>query len=383
MQAADKLVASQQTFPGGPVPPSSAQQGHQGRDERRRAALAALAPGTALRDGLERILRGNTGALIVLGDGPAVDEVCTGGFELRVAFSATRLRELAKMDGAIVLDGNADYIVRAAVHLVPDPALPTGESGTRHRTAERVARHTGCPVVSVSKSMRIIGLYLDGGRYVLEGSAAILSRANQALATLERYKLRLDEVSRLLTAHEIEDVATVRDVTAVAQRLEMVRRIAGEIEGYQVELGTDGRLLALQFDELIAGSGFERQLIVQDYLPDAHTPNQVGAVLAELGELSPEELLDAGRVAAVLGLGGAGMLDEPVEPRGYRLLARVPRLPEPVAHRLVSHFGGLHKLLAASVTELQDVPGVAEPEARRAREGLSRLAEVTLLERYS
>ncbi len=365
------------------MPPQSAQQGHHARDERRRAALAALAPGTALRDGLERILRGNTGALIVLGDGPAVDEICTGGFELRVAFSATRLRELAKMDGAIVLDSGADYIVRAAVHLVPDPALPTGESGTRHRTAERVARHTGCPVVSVSKSMRIIGLYLDGARYVLEGSAAILSRANQALATLERYKLRLDEVSRLLTAHEIEDVATVRDVTAVAQRLEMVRRIAGEIEGYQVELGTDGRLLALQFDELIAGSGFERQLIVQDYLPDAHSPDQVGAVLAELGELSPEELLDAGRVAAVLGLGGAGMLDEPVEPRGYRLLARVPRLPEPVAHRLVSHFGGLHKLLAASVAELQDVPGVTEPEARRAREGLSRLAEVTLLERYS
>ena len=365
------------------MPPTSAQPGHHGRDERRRAALAALAPGTALRDGLERILRGNTGALIVLGDGPAVDEVCTGGFELRVAFSATRLRELAKMDGAIVLDATADYIVRAAVHLVPDPALPTGESGTRHRTAERVARHTGCPVVSVSKSMRIIGLYLDGARYVLEGSAAILSRANQALATLERYKLRLDEVSRLLTAHEIEDVATVRDVTAVAQRLEMVRRIAGEIEGYQVELGTDGRLLALQFDELIAGSGFERQLIVRDYLPDAHEAHQVGAVLAELGELSPEELLDAGRVAAVLGLGGAGMLDEPVEPRGYRLLARVPRLPEPVAHRLVSHFGGLHKLLAASVAELQDVPGVAEPEARRAREGLSRLAEVTLLERYS
>jgi len=365
------------------VPPQSAQQGHHARDERRRAALAALAPGTALRDGLERILRGNTGALIVLGDGPAVDEVCTGGFELRVAFSATRLRELAKMDGAIVLDATAEYIVRAAVHLVPDPALPTGESGTRHRTAERVARHTGCPVVSVSKSMRIIGLYLDGARYVLEGSAAILSRANQALATLERYKLRLDEVSRLLTAHEIEDVATVRDVTAVAQRLEMVRRIAGEIEGYQVELGTDGRLLALQFDELIAGSGSERQLIVQDYLPSADQGDQVSVVLSQLEELSPEELLDAGRVATVLGLGGAGMLDEPVEPRGYRLLARVPRLPEPVAQRLVAHFGGLHKLLAASVAELQDVPGVAEPEARRAREGLSRLAEVTLLERYS
>ncbi len=370
------------------MPSDSAQQSHQGRDERRRALLAALAPGTALRDGLERILRGNTGALIVLGDGPAVDEVCTGGFELRVSFSATRLRELAKMDGAIVLDAAAGHIVRAAVHLVPDPALPTGESGTRHRTAERVARQTGSPVVSVSKSMRIIALYLDGARYVLDGSAAILSRANQALATLERYKLRLDEVSRVLTLHEIEDVATVRDVTAVAQRLEMVRRIAGEIEDYQVELGTDGRLLALQFDELIAGSGFERRLIVRDYLPAAGQDeraegDRVAAVLTRLAELSPEELLDAERVAAVLGLGGAGMLDEPVEPRGYRLLARIPRLPEPVAERLAAHFGGLHKLLAASVTELQDVSGVAEPDARRAREGLSRLAEVTLLERYS
>ena len=279
------------------------------RDERRWAALAALAPGTMLRDGLERILRGNTGALIVLGDGPAVDEVCSGGFELRVPFSATRLRELAKMDGAIVLDGGAGYIVRAAVHLVPDPTLPTDESGTRHRTAERVGRQTGCPVISVSKSMRIIALYLDGARYVLEDSAAILSRANQALATLERYKLRLDEVSGALTAHEIEDLATARDVTAVAQRLEMVRRIAGEIEGYKVELGTDGRLLALQLDELIAGSDFERQLVVQDYLPAAgggSPGDQVDRVLDELERLSPEELLDMATVATVLGLGGSG-----------------------------------------------------------------------------
>jgi diadenylate cyclase len=356
------------------------------RDERRWAAPAALAPGTMLRDGLERILRGNTGALIVLGDGPAVDEVCSGGFELRVPFSATRLRELAKMDGAIVLDGEAGYIVRAAVHLVPDPTLPTDESGTRHRTAERVGRQTGCPVISVSKSMRIIALYLDGARHVLEDSAAILSRANQALATLERYKHRLDQVSGTLTAHEIEDLATARDVTAVAQRLEMVRRIAGEIEGYKVELGTDGRLLALQLDELIAGSGFERQLVVQDYLPAAgggSPGDEVDRVLGELERLSPEELLDMATVATVLGLGGSGMLDEPAAPRGYRLLAKVPRLPRPVAEQLVEHFGGLHKLLAASVAELQAVDGVAEPEARAVREGLSRLAEVTLLEKYS
>jgi len=183
-----------------------------------------------LRDGLERILRGNTGALIVQGDGPAVDEVCSGGFELRVPFSATRLRELAKMDGAIVLDAGAGYIVRAAVHLVPDPTLPTDESGTRHRTAERVGRQTGCPVISVSKSMRIIALYLDGARYVLEDSAAILSRANQALATLERYKLRLDEVSGTLTAHEIEDIHN----SSVYNHWDSMDRRSQEFENYQL-----------------------------------------------------------------------------------------------------------------------------------------------------
>ncbi len=355
------------------------------RDGRRRAAVAALAPGTPLRDGLERILRGNTGALIVLGDGPVVDAICSGGFELKIGFSATRLRELAKMDGAIVLDAPAEHIVRAAVHLVPDPALPTDESGTRHRTAERVARQAGCPVIAVSKSMRIIALYLDGARYVLEESAAILSRANQALATLERYKLRLDEVSGALSAREIEDLATVRDVTAVAQRLEMVRRIAREIEGYMVELGTDGRLLALQLDELVAGRDFERQLIVQDYLPGP-APDRLQRttiVLGELERLAPGELLDVGTVAGVLGLGGSQLLDDPVSPRGYRLLANVPRLPGPVVQRLAAHFGGLQKLLAASVEELQAVSGVTEPHARGAREGLSRLAEVSFLERYA
>src|SRR5690606_9202693 len=154
-----------------------------------------VAPGTALRDGLERILRGQTGALIVLGYDPLVEKLCSGGFQLDVEFSATRLRELAKMDGAIVLRHDDHRIMRAAVHLVPDPSIPTDESGTRHRTAQRVARQTGYPVISISKSMRIIALYVNGIRYVLEESAAILSKANQALATLERYKLRLDEVS--------------------------------------------------------------------------------------------------------------------------------------------------------------------------------------------
>ena len=208
-----------------------------------RATLAAVAPGTELRDGLERILRGRTGALIVLGHDRTVEQLSTGGFPLDVEFSATRLRELAKMDGGIVLDREASRILRAATQLVPDPSIETSESGTRHRTAERVAKQTGYPVISVSQSMRIVAIYVDGRRHVLEDSSAILSRANQALQTLERYKSRLDEVTGTLSALEIEDLVTVRDVASVLQRLEMVRRIRDEISGYVIELGVDGRLL--------------------------------------------------------------------------------------------------------------------------------------------
>jgi diadenylate cyclase len=350
-----------------------------------RSTLAAVAPGTALRDGLERILRGNTGGLIVLGYDEDVEAMCTGGFQLDVEFSATGLRELAKMDGAVVLDGESTRILRAAVHLMPDPDTPTDETGTRHRTADRVAKQTGLPVISVSQSMRIIALYVEGIRYVLEDSGQILSRANQALATLERYKLRLDEVAGTLSALEIEDLVTVRDVASVAQRLEMVRRIAGEIEGYVVELGTDGRLLSLQLDELIAGVDPDRELIARDYLPPqaGRRIRTAFDVLEELDSLSATELLDVPTVARALGFSsGAEALDSAVSPRGYRLLAKVPRLPGTVIDRLVEHFGGLQKLLAASIDDLQAVDGVGESRARNVREGLSRLAESSILERY-
>jgi diadenylate cyclase len=350
-----------------------------------RATLAAVAPGTALRDGLERILRGNTGGLIVLGFDQAVADMCTGGFGLDVDFSATGLRELAKMDGAVIVSDDATRILRAAVHLMPDPDTPTVETGTRHRTADRVAKQTGFPVISVSQSMHIIALYVDGVRYVLEDSGQILSRANQALATLERYKLRLDEVAGTLSALEIEDLVTVRDVASVAQRLEMVRRIAGEIDGYVVELGADGRLLSLQLDELIAGVEPDRELIARDYLPPqpGRQPRTVHDVLSELDALTATELLDLPTVARALGHPrGADALDAAVSPRGYRLLAKVPRLPGTVIDRLVDHFGGLQKLLAASIDDLQTVDGVGEARARTVREGLSRLAESSILERY-
>jgi diadenylate cyclase len=347
------------------------------------ATLAAVAPGTELRDGLERILRGRTGALIVLGHDKVVEGMSSGGFPLDIEFSSTRLRELAKMDGAIVLDREGLRILRAATQLLPDASIETNESGTRHRTAERVAKQTGYPVVSVSQSMQIVALYVANRRHVLENSSAILSRANQALQTLERYKTRLDEVTGALSALEIEDLVTVRDVATVLRRLEMVRRIKEEIDSYVVELGTDGRLLTLQLEELTGGLGNDRELVISDYLDAAHDSETVEEVLADLMRLTSIELLDLAAGAKAVGfIVGGDALDTPISPRGYRLLTKVPRLPHAIIERLVDHFGSLQKLLAANLEDLMAVEGVGEGRARAVREGLSRLAESSILERY-
>ncbi|MEV5537997.1 DNA integrity scanning diadenylate cyclase DisA [Saccharopolyspora shandongensis] len=364
--------------------------------EQLRGTLARLAPGTALRDGLERILRGRTGGLIVLGYDPAVEALCDGGFHLDIEFSATRLRELSKMDGAVVLSTGATRIMRANVHLVPDASTPTEESGTRHRTAERTAIQTGYPVVSVSQSMSIISVYTQGHRHVLIGSPEILSRANQAMATLERYTARLAEVAQALSALEIEDYVTLRDAMTVVQRMEMVRRIADEIEGDVVELGKDGRLIELQLDELIGSSreargghardgiDLDRELIVQEYLPTSGAMPTSEQVEAALHELDGTELLDLTAIAGAFGYSDKPeALEEHLIPRGYRLLARVPRLPAAMRRQLVEHFGSLQRLLAATVAELREVDSIGEARASAIREGLSRLAESSIVDRFA
>jgi len=346
-------------------------------------ALAAVAPGRPLREGLDRILQASMGALIVVGDGPEVLNICSGGFLLDAEFSPQRLSELAKMDGAIILGQDATRIARANVHLVPNPNVATSETGTRHRTAERVARSIDVPVISVSEDMAVIAVYRHDQKHPLETIPRLLARANQALQTLERYKNRLDEVTGALSALEVEDLVTVRDVVTVLQRAEMVRRIAEEIEGYIVELGTDGRLILLQLEELMGGVDDDRRYVIRDF-SQATSPATVDDAISRLGELSTERLLDLKDVATLLDLVGEdGELDAGVQPRGYRLLSKVPRLPDAVINNIVDRFGSLNKIMRATVDDLDDVDGVGGTRARAIKEGLSRLAESSILDRYS
>ncbi|MDX1659208.1 MAG: DNA integrity scanning diadenylate cyclase DisA [Nitriliruptorales bacterium] len=350
------------------------------RDEQLMAVLAMLAPGTVIREGIERIIRAGRGALIVIGWNEDVEDVVSGGFVIDTNATAQRIAEIAKMDGAMILDDEGERILRGNVHLVPDPTIHTSETGTRHRSAERVARQTGVPTISVSESMSVVTLYLGERKRVLEEVSSLLFRANQALATLERYRGRLDEVAATLSAREIEDSVTLRDVVVTLQRAEMVRRIAREVEDYVAELGTEGRLIELQLDELMSSVDEERALVVKDYIADRR--RKLEGLLEELDDLTTDDLLDLEKIAGVLGYDGDGALDHQVTPRGFRLLSKIPRLPDPVIDKLIRKFKDLQRVMDASLEDLDDVEGVGEARAHNIQDGLRRLAESSLLERY-
>jgi diadenylate cyclase len=345
-------------------------------------ALEMVAPGTALREGIDNILHARTGGLIVIGDSDELAFLFSGGIKLDIDYSPAFLYQLAKMDGAIVLNANATKIVHANVQLTPDPTILTLETGTRHRTAERVSKQTDGLVVAISERREVVSLYVDGGKYILEDIPVVLAKANQALATLDKYRSRLDQVSTRLTALEFEGGATLHDVLTVLQRAELVTRMAVEIERYIVELGTEGRLIEMQLDETMVGVSADKTALLHDYVAVDNDESYATAI-DELVRLPHQDLLDFGRLAELLGHDRKlNTLDYPVSPRGIRILGRIPRLPKLVVQRIVGEFGGLEELLAATDGELESVDGVGEIRAKDIREGLRRQQEINLVDRY-
>jgi diadenylate cyclase len=345
-------------------------------------ALEMVAPGTPLREGIDNIVHARTGGLIVVGDPDDLSFLFSGGIKLDVDYTPQLLYQVAKMDGAIVLNVSATKICWANVQLTPDPTILSLETGTRHRTAERVSKQVDALVVAISERRDVVSLYVDGAKYILEDIPNVLAKANQALATLDKYRSRLDQVSTRLTALEFEGGATLHDVLTVLQRAELVTRMAVEIERHIVELGTEGRLIEMQLDEVMVGVAADKGSLVHDYLAE-HSQESFASAIDQLARLPHQDLLDFGRLAELLGYDRKlNTLDYPVAPRGYRILGRIPRLPRLLVDQIVREFGGLDELLAATDGELETVDGVGEIRAKDIREGLRRLQEINLVDRY-
>jgi diadenylate cyclase len=343
--------------------------------------LKLVAPGTPFRDGLENVLRAKTGALLVVGYSPEVMEVVDGGFSINCDFSPNYLYELAKMDGAIILSEDMRRILYANTQLIPNSSIPSIETGIRHRTAERVAKQTGKLVVSISQRRNIITLYQGHLRYSLKDIGVILTKANQAIQTLEKYKAVLSQSLTNLSALEFEELVTLQEVAHVIQRMEMVLRIKMEIKRYVNELGTEGRLISMQMEELVVGVEEDAWYLLKDYAKD-NSDEKIRDIRASLKKLGSEELLDAPPIMRLIGYSHSSNInEEAVSPRGYRLLNKIPRLPIMIMNNLVERFGRLPHILMATIEELDDVEGIGEVRARAIKEGLKRIQEQMFIDR--
>jgi len=352
------------------------------RDPTLLAAIARVAPGTELRQGTDDIIRSHSGALIVIGEPSELEFMFSGGMRLDLAFTPQLLYELAKMDGAIIIDSALSTLAYANVQLIADPAIPSAETGTRHRTAERVAKQTDALVISISQQRETVTLFVGQRRYQLDPIADVLAKTNQALATVETYRQRLEQVLTRLTALEFQNAVMLDDVLVVVQRAEMTTRMAAEVERDFVELGSEGRMIRIQLEELMADVPKEKDAVLFDY----HAGNgevRVEEMLEGLAALSYKQLLELEELAELLAYPRTvNPLDYAVTPRGLRVLSQIPRLPEIVVQRVVGDLESLDAILRASGRELEAVEGVGQARAREIREGLRRLQEHNLVDRY-
>ncbi|MCT2536629.1 DNA integrity scanning diadenylate cyclase DisA [Aquibacillus koreensis] len=342
--------------------------------------LRFIAPGTPIRSGIENVLRAKTGGLIVVGYNADMESIVDGGFAIHSPFSSASLYELAKMDGAIILNGDGSSILFANVQLIPDPSIPSKETGMRHRTAERVAKQTGNLVIAISERRNVITLYKGNIRYALKDIGVILTKANQALQTLEKYKLVLDQGITNLGALEFEDSVTLTDVIQVIHRIKMVLRIKSEILSYVNELGTEGRLIQLQLTELVSNIEDEAMLLIKDYcVPEDMDYHKV---LKKVKEVAQIEVMDDSKVVKLLGYGLNANMEEIIYPRGYRILHKIPRLPTLIIDYLVKDFGTLDEIAKAPSERLVKVNGIGEVRAEKIKNGLNRIQEQLFIDRH-
>ena len=340
--------------------------------------LKMLAPGTSLREGLENILRAKTGGLIVLGNGKEILDIVDGGFGINADYSPAYIYELAKMDGAIVISSDLKKILYANTQLMPSSTIPTYETGTRHRTAQRIAKQTGYVVVAISQRRTIITVYKDDIKYVLRDSSIILAKANQAIQTLEKYVSVLERVVSNLNLLEFQDLATLFDVLSAIQRTEMVMRIVGEIERHICELGNEGRLISMQLNELIRSVEEDGILLIRDYCQSGMDYTQM---YRQIENMSSAELIDLDFISRIIGYVGVPLVDTLISPRGYRMLNKIPRIPVNVIENLVKHFKELKATMEASYEQLDSVEGIGEARAKAIKNGLRRLKEQFMLDK--
>ena len=306
--------------------------------------LGKLSPGKGLRIALDDILEGETGALIVV-DCPALRDLMDGGFRINTKCTPQKIAELAKMDGAIVLSDDMKRILMANVLLVPDSKIATNETGTRHKAAERTAKHTGTIVVAVSERRSKITLFYEDKKYILENSEHLLRRATETLHILEKQREIFDDILKNLNILEITKLVSVADVCAVLQRIEVILKMMDTMKRYLTELGNQGVIIRMRVKELSKDMEALEEAILRDY---SNKPQNIKKLL---DNISFEGVIDTESLSRILFESSS---DTQIIPKGYRMLEKL-NLTEKEVKTLIYNFEHLPGIVEASHEDLNKV----------------------------
>ena len=327
--------------------------------------LSQLLPGEPLRIGVDLIADKKSGALIVIGSSAKLDKISSGGVDLiDCEYSPEMLSELAKMDGAIIVDQFVTKILKANVHLNPSDTLSTTQTGTRHRTAERTAEETNLTVITVSEESSLVKVFTNSETTELEEPSVILGRVNESLQSVDRMRRRFDDAVAELGELEIENSLTNQQVLEVIQRGELLTRLAKQVRSEALRLGGEAGLVLIQIDSLESGVTNTLNLVLKDHLP-AKKYRNIAKAIDEISRQSYEELNDIDYLGSVL---GKLPLDDLSTPKGYRVLARLPNLPENLHDSIIQKFKTLPKLLSASPEKLYEIEGIGRGRAQQLRD---------------
>ena len=324
-----------------------------------------LIPGQPLRNGVDLVADKKTGALIVIGTSAKLEKISSGGITLNnCAYTPEMLSELAKMDGAIIVDANVNNILKANVHLNPSDNIPTSQTGTRHRTAERVSVETELSVIAVSEESSTIKVFSDNSVNELEESSIIFGKVNESLQSIDRTRRRFDDAVLELGELEVENTLTNQQVLEVIQRGELLGRLSQQVRKEATDLGEDSGLVMIQIDSLESGVRNTLDLVLKDHLPAKRFRN-INKAVEEIANLTYEELNLIQHLGSVLFMES---LDEVSTSKGYRILARLPGLPDNLHDSLIQKFKTLPNLLTASTDKLFEVEGIGRSRAQQLRE---------------
>ena len=338
--------------------------------------LKLISPGTQMREGLNRIVEQGNGGLLVIGNQDQVEKIISSGFSMNAKLTPQTLSELSKMDGALVIEEDLSTITYSNAHLSPDPSIQSEETGTRHKAAEQTSKQLNLPTIAISGRRNRITVYFKSKSYILRDIEDILSKVNQALLILDQYRDDFTESRRELTAMEISGRVLPFHVAQVLRYISQMIHMEKEINRMFVELGEEKDLPERQLENLMVGVESDFNFIIEDYKTDQE--NNIEEIKAQIMDISSENLLSTEKVMNPLGY-DEGDLDRFLNPRGFRLLESIPRLPTTVINRMVKRFENLENVLHADKEELQEVKGIAQARANNIEAGLRRLENRVVL----